>query len=280
MKKSRIVISLGVCISIATLFGCSSSVSTPPAEPAQSALILRQPELVEKRLFSTVSDYYCEHKRWPASFADIEAFEERRGRPASELAEFRMPVISSQRAIVMTIKYQNALGVERTVSFIAPPRCDSGSDSSRVSIAAGRIKFSLLDGCELLSGKEIKRKWKAPPYPDVVWRGDDEILIAVRFGDVAVGKEEVRGLAPDIEAAYESSVPGLVWIQGDANHNGSVEGVVHEFESDSSRGRLVTRVFSTSFDGRLMAITVIGLATDRARVDEVAAAIDESLSID
>lgn len=271
---------VGLCGLMLALVGCSSlSGSDGPSEPAQSSLILRQPEVVEKELFKIISAYYCEHRSWPKAFGDIEEFEEARGRATAILADFKNANLSSQRAIILTVVYENALGVERKVSFIAPPRCDEDENADHVSIAAGRIRFALPEDFELLSGKEIKKKWRAPPYPDVVWRGDDDLLIAVRFGDVVVDKEGIRALESDIAAAYESSVPGLGWIRREETGAGGGAAVIHEFESDSTRGRLATRVLSTVFDGKLMAVTVIGLASDRARVDEVATTIDDTLSI-
>ena len=53
----------------------------------------------------------------------------------------------------------------------------------------------------------------------------------------------------------------------------------HEFESDSSTGRIVNFVISTSFDGKLLAVTLISRAEDAARVEDVATRVERSLRI-
>jgi hypothetical protein len=276
MKLRRISPLLATVLSIASLFGCSSTASGPGAGGES---IVRQPEVLEKQLFESMRDYYCERKQWPESLDDVEAFEVARGADEKLFAEFRNPRFTSQRAIILTMNYENALGAERKVSFITPPQCDDGDSEERVSIAAGRIRFGLPSGFRLMGGADVKARWKNPPYPDAVWIGDSDILIAIRFGDVEVSEADLVGLSAELTEAYERSVPGLGWLKKEAI---AVKGrtlLEHEFDSDSSRGRIVSYVISASFDRRLVAITVIGPAAQLAQVDEIARSVEQTLSI-
>ncbi len=279
MKLLRLTPIVVTLLTVTSLFGCSSTSPNPNGAGGDGGLTVRKPELLEKQLFESMRDYYCDHKRWPESLDDVEAFEVARGANEGLFADFKKPHFESQRAIILTMNYENSVGVERKVSFIAPPQCEGGSSEGRVSIAAGRIRFALPSGFRLMGGADVKARWKNPPYPDAAWMGDSEILIAIRFGDVEVAEGELSGLSAELQEAYERSVPGLVWIKKEAL---AVKGrtlLEHEFESDSSRGRIASYVISAAFDRRLVAITVVGPADHRAEIDDVARSVEQTLSI-
>lgn len=266
-------------VSMAVLSGCSSTTSDVGGGANEPGLLVRQPEVVEKQLFEAMRDYYCEHKQWPQSLSDVEAYEVSRGADEGLFADFKDAHFESQRAIILTMNYQNALGVGRKVSFIAPPQCNGEATEGRVSIAGGRIRFELPTGFRLMGGADVKARWKSPPYPDAAWMNESDLLIAIRFGDVEVSPEELVGLSAELEQVYQGSIPGLVWLKKEPIAVNGRTLLEHEFESDSSRGRIVSYVISSTFDHKLVAITVIGPASSVVDVNDVARRIEQTLVI-
>jgi hypothetical protein len=130
-----------------------------------------------------------------------------------------------------------------------------------------------------MSADAVKARWKAPPFPDAVWSDENGVLIAIRFGDVEVTSEELEALAPSLTEAYEGSVPSLKWVRQGPRTIDDRTVLEHEFESDSSTGRLVNFVISISFDEKLLAITLISRAEDAARVGDIATQVESSLRI-
>ncbi len=275
MNSFRCVLRLLLGVVLVITMGCGAS-SVGPEGAGEST---RKPESSEKRMFSVMSRYYCEHKRWPKTLDEVEAFAESVDESSIETGKFQNPTLESSRAVVLTLGYDNNLGTRRKVSFIAPPRCDDEKVDGEISIAAGRIRFEVPTGFVLMSGEAIKERWKAPPFPDAVWRDESGVLIAIRFGDVEVTPAELQPLEPSLTEAYEGSVPSLTWLRHGTRLVADRIVLEHEFESDSSIGRLVNFVISTSFDGKLLAITLIGRADEVARVEEMATHVESSLRI-
>jgi hypothetical protein len=230
-------------------------------------------------MFSVMSRYYCEHKGWPRTLDDVRAFAESVDDSSIDTDKFKNSTLESSRAVVLTLSYDNSVGTRRKVSFIAPPRCDDDKVDGEISIAAGRIRFEVPTGFALMSGEAIRGRWKAPPFPDAVWRDESGVLIAIRFGDVEVTSAELQTLAPSLTEAYEASVPSLAWMRHGPRVIEDRTILEHEFESDSSTGRLINFVISTSFDEKLLAITLISRAEDTARVEDMATQVENSLRI-
>ena len=269
MNSFRSVSRLVLCVVLVIVTGCGTSSVGPEGESESS----------EKHMFSVMSRYYCEHKRWPKTMDEVEAFAESVDESSIETGQFQNPTLESSRAVVLTLAYDNNLGARRKVSFIAPPRCDDEKVDGEISIAAGRIRFEVPTGFTLMSVEAIKGRWKTPPFPDAVWRDESGVLIAIRFGDVEVTSAELQTLEPSLTEAYEGSVPSLTWIRHGPRMIADRTILEHEFESDSSTGRLTNFVISTSFDDKLLAITLIGRAEDAARVEEMATHVESSLRI-
>jgi len=275
MDVARLVFRVFLFAALVITSGCGAS-SVAPEKASQP---IQGPESGEKRMFSVMTRYYCEHKRWPKTLEEAQAFSESVDEAPLVIHEFKNPTLTSSRAVVLTLGYDNALGVRRKVSFIAPPRCSDEKTEGEIAIAAGRIRFEVPPGFTLMSADAAKVRWKAPPFPDAVWIDASGVLIAIRFGDVDVTSEELEALAPSLTEAYEGSVPSLKWVrQGPLTIDGRTV-LEHEFESDSSTGRLVNFVISTSFDGKLLAVTLISRAEDAARVEDVATRVERSLHI-
>lgn len=264
-----------ILAALVIISGCGASSVTPvgEGEPVQGV------ESSEKRMFSVMSRYYCEHKRWPKTLEEVQAFAESVEDGRFALEEFQKPSLTSSRAVVLTLGYDTELGARRKVSFIAPPRCDEEKIDGEISIAAGRIRFEVPPGFTLMTSEAVKGRWKAPPFPDAVWRDEDGLLIAIRFGDVEVTSAELEELAPSLAEAYEGSVPSLKWVRQGPRVIDDRTVLEHEFESDSSNGRLVNFVISTSFDDKLLAVTLISRAEDAERVEKVATQVENSLRI-
>lgn len=236
-------------------------------------------ETVEKQIFEVLSSYYCDRGGWPGDWDDLRTFQAARRADASFMDLVKNASLESNRAIVVTLTYDNEAGAQRKVSFIAPPSCQAIQDKGLVSIAGGRISFRLLEGTTLMSGQKMKEYWRNPPFPDAAWKGGGDVVIALRFGDVEVAPSELGAFAQSIAEAYEASVPSLVWIQKRDSSDAPLKVLEHEFESDSSRGRIVNYVLSTSFDNRLLAITVLGPAANAQDVERAATAVRSTLII-
>lgn len=265
-----------VCLVVSvSVTGCGPSFPGNGASEQE----MREAESPERRMFAVMSRYYCEHKRWPKTLEELEAFEESIEATHLDTGEFQNPTLESPRAVVLTLGYDNSIGVRRKVSFIAPPRCDEDKRDGEISIAAGRIRFEVPSGFSLMGGQEVKKRWRAPPFPDAAWRDPSGVLIAIRFGDVEVAPAELESLEPSLAEAYESSVPALVWKRKGPRVSEDTVMLEHAFESDSSTGRLVNFVISTSFEGKLLAITLIGKIEDAERVEGLAQQVENSLRL-
>lgn len=241
----------------------------------------RGPESLEKRMFRVMSEYYCAHSAWPPQWDQFVEFAGDQGGDTKVYDTVKSPVIDSPRAIVLTLGYQREGGVRRKVTFIAPPSCskDENKDKQRVSIVGGRVGFVLPDGFSLMKGEPVKEYWKKPPRPDAAWQAANGVVIAIRFGDVSVQPEELLSFSDSITEAYDTSVPGLVWRQREPLTSHEPVLLRHEFESDSSRGRLLNFVISTSFDGRLLAITIVGVVEEAESIEQAAERLLGSLEV-
>lgn len=237
----------------------------------------------EGKFFEEVSAFYCANFRWPTSWSELEEFQLSHGASAHSLDVFSEPVIQSPRAILLTLSYVDRENVRRKASFIAPPSCESqvrrDGDSRKVAMAGDGVAFTLPEGFSLMKGGEITERWKSPPFPDAAWQRDDEILVAVRFGDLELSDEEVAESLDDMVEAYESSVASLVW-RGKAVVDLSGKSLLkHEFESASSQGRIVNVVYSGSYDGRLFAVTITGPSAASEAVLQVARGVQGTLVV-
>jgi hypothetical protein len=247
---SAILISLIVSVCIV---GCSSNtgdLSPSSREAAEASL--------EQRVFDLVSDYYCERLSWPLSWADVEAFEQGRGKRADWLGEVSDVTLSSPRAILMSFSFTDKEGTPKKATYIAPPRCGKPAEKGVISIAAEGVVFKLPDGFELMPAKDIKQRWRSGPYPDAAWNSSDGRLIAVRFGDVEIKQEELNQFSEDMAQAYEATIPSLVWTAKEVRKVGDKQVLYHEFQNTASTGPMLNAVLSGVFSERLFAITVSG----------------------
>ncbi len=185
--------------------------------------------------------------------------------------------VSSPRAILLTLRYSNSEGVDRKVTYIAPPECGEPKGDGRVSIAAGRVSFRLPREFEVLDAKAIKEKWKGGPYPDVAWRDARGIFVTVSFGEVALTPAEMEDFKVELEEAYEASLPKLSWVEKRMEEvEGSPE-LIHEFISETQNGLLVSYVISRSFDGRHLSVSIAGPGDRQQEIERVGSYIRETL---
>lgn len=235
-----------------------------------------QPDVVEQQLFTQLSSFYCAQKRWPSSWNEVAT----ESGAALDLAYFREPRTSSGRAILFTVEYTTPAGAARKVSFIAPPFCGEQPAAEVVSVAGGRVLFQLPVGFAVLGGAGIQDRWKRPPYPDAAWEDPvSEVVIALRFGEAEVPAVGIAALKSKLESAYEKSVTNLKWLVRKSRKNGAAPFLLHEYESDSVRGRLVTVGLSMPFDGRLLTINIIGPLEQQPAVESVAEQLHASLKL-
>lgn len=250
--------------------GCSRVSPTTP----------RPPESAEKTVFNAVSSFYCSEKRWPKTWDELIHYEALSTEARHAVGEMLVPDISSPRALLLVVRYKNVQGIDRKVTYIAPPECDRAKDSARVSMVGGRVSFKKVRGFEPLKAAEIKTKWKDGPYPDAAWRDETgAILITVSFGEVPVEPADLEVLKEELEAAYESSVPGVTWIERSLAGDEEPPKLIHMLSSDTPSGRSLSYSMSMSFDGRLLTLSVSGPASRQKEVEAVGNSLRHSLKL-
>ena len=238
---------------------------------ARKGTFLRSPESTEERAFQFVSAFYCKEKRWPNSWDEFSTFALPRDEGSELVGYFGNAQISSQRAILRTLDYQEKTGTARRVSFIAPPQCGAYSDPSIVSMAAGRVWFKLPHGFSVLGGNAIEERWKRPPYPDAAWEDPvSGVVTALRFGEAELPAGGMSAIKGKLEKSYEDSVTSLSWLLRKIKKQGNTEFLLHEYESDSVKGRLLTASLTFAFDGRLLTVNVVGPLDQRHAIELVA----------
>lgn len=271
---SRVVCLLSLCVSC--LLACAPHMSQNVRDP------VRDEELVHREL----SLFYCEQKRWPRTWEEFTTWAALSTSPvvaqgtASPRNSFIDAKVSSPRAILLTVTYFDRANAERLVSYIAPPTCQPDSDPQVVAMAGERVTFELPSGFDLLSAAAIQERWKNGAYPDVAWENATQnVILAVRFGETPVALQELAKMARLLEQAFNKSVPTIEWIAKRVKSGGEQPRIIHEFESDSSRGRLVTVGMSFSFDQKLLSLNLVGPAEKRKEVEAAAEAVRASLRL-
>lgn len=272
MRKQICVLSLLV----APLLACSMNAPGSLPDP------VRDEELVHKEL----SLFYCEQRRWPASWEEFATWAAGAPSPlvskvgSSPRDSFVGAKLTSPRAILLTVAYTDTMNVERLVSYSAPPTCEPNPDPAIVALAGERVTFQLPEGFALLNTAVIQERWKNGAYPDVAWEdANQSVILAVRFGEAQISPQDLHTLARPLEQAFTKSVPKIAWLAKRVKSGGEQPRLIHEFESDSSRGRLVTVGMSFSFDDKLLSINLVGPAEKRKEVETAAEAVRATLRL-
>lgn len=252
---------LFILISVSCLAGCGSSNTVSP-EPEAKKVAVDTPTTVTEQLFEVMKTFYCTFGSWPSSWEEVQAsglFESKRFDLLEAITGVEM---KSPRAIVQIVSYRDASGALIKSAFLAPPTCGSEPPESRerqrMVMAGGRISFDLSDAFKMLSREEIQARWRSSPLPDAAWISSEEIVLAIRFGELEVGREELPELLDALADAYEQAIPSLRWIQREVGSQNGNPYLIHEFESEGAHEPIVTGVVSTSFDSRLVSVTVTG----------------------
>lgn len=252
---------------------CLTGCSTMAPEPA------RVPEPTEKIVFNEVSAFYCAKKRWPQTWDELIHFDDLSPEGHHAVGEMLTPALSSPRALLLTIRYKNIQGVDRKVTYIAPPECGNKEDESLVSMVGGRVTFKRPKGYQPLKAAEIKAKWKDGPYPDVAWQDPTKsVFITVSFGEVPVEPSDLQALKEELEAAYEGSLPGATWIERSLAADEEPPKLIHMLSSEGPSGKALTYSMSMSFDGRLLTVAVLGPEERQREVEEVGNSLRRSIS--
>ena len=260
-------ISLALCLLVA---GCS-----PTTAPS-----VRPPDGEERVVFGKMSAFYCKQHRWPVSWKEFATSEQGDEEAGSYVSNFSNPKLESPRAILLTLRYTNSQGIDRKVTFIAPPDCGESTNAEEISIAGGRVTFVLPKRFVVLDAQAIKAKWKGGPYPDVAWQDSQKgIFVTVSFGEIQVDLGEMEDFKAELEEAYEGSVPKLQWIEKRLEDVGGSPELVHEFVSESSNGVLVSYLISRSFDGRQLSFSVAGPGDRQSEVESIGIAVRDSLRV-
>lgn len=270
VKASRSISKLVQLFLLVVVAGCSSG----PASP------VRPPEEFEKETFNSISAFYCEYKRWPKDWAEFKGFLDSIGQGDTLGEDYTNPVLESPRAVLATLNYETLLSGPTRVSFIAPPQCETSAPKGDVLLCGGRVSMRLPQGFSLMGGVAVKERWRSPPYPDAAWRSKSGgYVIALRFAEVQVEESAIAEFKETLEASYETSIPGMTWLVREVVEQNGRTFLAHEFENDSSRGRIVTVVVSTSFDGRLFSLYIAGPIEGRPQVEEYARELMQSLKL-
>ncbi len=242
---------------------------------------LRPAESTEQQAFQFLSAFYCKEKRWPSGWDEFMNFAIPRDGGGELVSSFDNAQLSSSRAIVLTLDYNDESGASRRVSFIAPPQCSANSDQSVVSMAAGRVWFKLPHGFSVLGGKEIEERWKRPPYPDAAWEDAvSGVVIALRFGEAELPAGGMSAIKNSLEKSYEASVTNLSWLVRKIKKQDSNEFLLHEYESDSVKGRLLTASITFGFDAKLLTVNIVGPVDQRHAVEAVAESVYASFRLE
>lgn len=242
---------------------------------------LRAAESIEEQAFQFLSAFYCKERRWPTGWDEFSNFALARDGGSELVGAFRDTQLSSPRAILLTLDYNDLSGAPRRVSFITPPQCAINSDQSVVSMAAGRVWFKLPYGFSVLGGKAIEERWKRPPYPDAAWEDSvSGVVIALRFGEAELPSGGMSVIKGKLEKSYEASVTNLSWLIRKIKTQGSHEFLLHEYESDSVKGRLLTASLTFGFDGKLLTVNIVGPVAQRHAVEAVAEAVYASFRLE
>lgn len=256
-------------ITLLSVSGCST---VKPDAP-------RIPEAPEKTVFGAVSSFYCSEKRWPATWDELIAYDQLSDEGHHAVGEMISPQLSSPRALLLVVRYKNMQGIDRKVTYIAPPQCGE-VDPSLVSMVGERVRFKRPVGFEPLKGAEIKAKWKDGPYPDVAWQDPSKsVFITISFGEVAVESSDLESLKGELEAAYEGSLPGLVWIEKTLASDEEPPKLIHMLSSGPATGTSLSYTMAMSFDGRLLTVGVLGPASRQKEVEEVGNSLRRSLAL-
>jgi hypothetical protein len=251
----------------------------------------------ERKMFSALSSFYCDNRRWPTAVnelsngGDLSIPGAKSYIDSATALYFASATISSSRALLFSLDYSpqqettEGNASRRRATFIAPPGCGAELLPGEVSIAGGRVTFSVPNGYTPLTLEQIKERWGGGTAPDVAWSdatGSDATgqgVVAVRFGEAQLTVEEMERFKAGVEASYSRTVPGIDWIRRELSQTSVPPMLLHEFDSDSSRGRLRTIAYSLSFDAKLLSITVTGPASSNLLVQEVAALVRDTISL-
>ncbi len=282
MRKSiKRVIAFGVLGFI--LVGCSASNNVSP-ENANEELSNAAPASIGQRLFESVQAFYCSFGAWPESWEELRASLGYDSEIDSEFQMVRVVEMHSPRAIVLQMAYEEHNGQIVKSLFIAPPSCsvkgESEASVGSVEMAGGRIRFVLPDGLAQLSTEQLREKWSKPPRPDSAWSSDQGVVLAIRFGELDIDRDSLDILLDTLGVAYEQAIPSIEWIS--RRHISSRDRLflLHEFESDAESGRITTGVLSTSFDGKLLSITVTADADRRSDVEQYVSDLLQDIKIE
>lgn len=231
-------------------------------------------------MFEGISSFYCAKQRWPLSWDEFAGYGELSDESRSAVGEMLSPELSSPRAVVLVVRYKNIQGIDRKVTYIAPPECRQSDDPNYWSMAGGRVSFKTPPGFELLDGASIKSKWRGGPYPDVAWHDAAHgIFLTVSFSEVEVAPGELESLKTELEETYESSLPAMRWIERTAALDDEPPRLIHMLSSASAAGRSVTYALSMSFDDRLMTLSMTAPEIAQPVLERTAATVQRTLRL-
>jgi hypothetical protein len=248
-------------------------------------------ETPERRMFKSISAFYCEKGRWPDSLLELK--EAGRGSQGSDaldvetLSYFDGATVVIPRPILYSLEYTFKGGTDpqvtsrRRATFIAPPLCgDENLPEGGISLAGGRVRCVLPPGYLPLTLAQIRERWGSGPAPDVAWSDSSgSITVAVRFGEAQLTLQKMESFKAGVESAYARSVPGIQWHRREIALQSEPPLLLHEFTSTSSRGLLRTVAFSLSFDSSLLSITITGPESSAEAVGTVSTLLRDSLKV-
>lgn len=265
------------------LDGCSSSNIVSPESVIKESNNAA-PVSIGQSLFDSAQAFYCSFGTWPESWDELRASLSYDSRIFSELQMVRVIEMHSPRAIALRVVFEEKNGQIVKSLFIAPPTCsgkgEPAASAGSVEMAGGRIRFVLPNALSQLSTEQLKKKWNKPPRPDSAWSSDQGVVLAIRFGELDIDRDSLDVLLDTLGVAYEQAIPSIEWIS--RRHISSRDRLflLHEFESDAESGRIITGVLSTSFDGKLLSITLTADADRRSDVEQYVSDLVRNIRIE
>jgi len=126
-----------------------------------------------------------------------------------------------------------------------------------VSLADGRLSFSVPSGFRALTDQEITLKYPSARPPQYVYANDGGgVSIAVTFSETVVSLEQLTELKLVLEQTLPRMVPGLQWlVREEAEINGR-PWVHFELTSSAIDTDIHNHMYMTSFDGRMLGINM------------------------
>ncbi|MCU0552673.1 MAG: hypothetical protein MUC48_25365 [Leptolyngbya sp. Prado105] len=136
----------------------------------------------------------------------------------------------------------------------SPQASISPESAGKVTLADGRISFTLPAGFTPLTQEEIALKFPRTGNPPSHAYGNAErnVTIAVTFSQAKLTPAQLPELKAALRPQISKAVPNLEWIKDEIIPVNNTQWVHYEFVSQAIDTKVHNDAYFTSFDGRMM----------------------------